>query len=66
MGEIVNLRRARKARVRDEADKAAAANRVAFGRAKAEREISDKEKALAARRLDGHERVGPKPDVDDE
>jgi hypothetical protein len=62
MGDIVNLRRARKARARSEAEKTAAANRVAFGRTKTEREISDKEKALAARRLDGHERVGRVPD----
>jgi len=66
MADIVNLRRARKARARDEADKAAAANRVAFGRAKVEREISSKEKDLAARRLDGHGRVGREPDGADE
>jgi Domain of unknown function (DUF4169) len=61
MGDIVNLRRARKARARSEADKAAEVNRVAFGRSKSEREISEKEKALAARRLDGHERVDREP-----
>ena len=66
MGDNVNLRRARKARARDEADKAAAANRVAFGRTKTEREITGKAKDLAARRLDGHERVGREPDGADE
>jgi hypothetical protein len=54
MAEIVNLRRARKAKKRAEADRVAEAHRVAFGRRKAERDLTEKEKALAARRLDGH------------
>lgn len=54
MGEIVNLRRARKAKKRAEDARAADENRIAFGRPKAERALSEKEQALAARRLDGH------------
>lgn len=54
MGDIVNLRRARKSKKRAEAAREANANRVVFGRSKAERSLSDQEKALAARRLDGH------------
>ena len=54
MAEIVNLRRARKAKKREDADRQAEANRVAFGRAKDERQLSEKVKALADRRLDGH------------
>ena len=54
MGEIVNLRRARKSKKRAEESRAADANRIAFGRTRTERELSEKEKALAARRLDGH------------
>lgn len=54
MAEIVNLRRARKAKKRAEAARDADANRIAFGRTKDERALSDKEKALAARKLDGH------------
>lgn len=37
MAEIVNLRRARKAKARDEAETAAAANRAKFGRTKADK-----------------------------
>lgn len=54
MGEIVNLRRARKARDRASAEAQAAQNRIAFGRTKAERKLSDAEKTLAERRLEGH------------
>jgi hypothetical protein len=54
MGEIVNLRRARKSKKRAEDARAADANRIAFGRTRTEREVSEKEKSLAARRLDGH------------
>jgi len=54
MGEIVNLRRARKSRKRAEDGRIADANRLAFGRTKSERALSDTEKALAARALDGH------------
>lgn len=59
MGEIVNLRRARKrdARLREEA--AAAANRTAFGAPKAAKGQARAERELAARRLDGHRRVDP-------
>ena len=53
MGEVVNLRRARKARARDDAAATAAANRAAHGRTRAEK---DEVHADAARRdhmLDG-------------
>lgn len=54
MGEIVNLRRARKRkeRVRDEA--AAAANRAAFGVPKAAKREARAERDLLERRLDDH------------
>ena len=58
MGEVVNLRRLRKDRQRKEAEAKADANRVAFGRTKVERKLSEAEKALAARQLDGHRREG--------
>lgn len=61
--EIVNLRRARKAKARSDKEATAAANRVKFGRPKAEREIVDAKRDLAERRLDGAYREGaPKPD----
>lgn len=53
MAEIVNLRQARKARARIAAGKAAAANRLRFGRTKAEKERERLEAEASARRLDG-------------
>lgn len=52
MAEIVNLRRALKAKARAERDKAAEENRIRFGRSKAEKAASRAEKERAARRLD--------------
>ncbi|QGM97638.1 DUF4169 family protein [Methylocystis parvus] len=59
MGEIVNLRRARKARDRREKEEAAQANRVAYGRTKAERELNEARKRLEAEKLDAHRRDTP-------
>ena len=54
MAEIVNLRRARKLRDRMQAGEQAARNRIAFGRSKAERMLTDAEQDKAVRALDGH------------
>ena len=54
MAEIVNLRRARKARDRASAEAQAEQNRITFGRTKAERTLTEAEKTLAERRLEGH------------
>jgi hypothetical protein len=54
VGEIVNLRRARKVKQRAVDDRTAEANRIAFGRTKTERALTDAEKALAVKRLDAH------------
>ncbi len=56
MGEIVNLRRARKDRVRAQADRQAQVNRAAFGRSKSERTTSAAQRELAERRIEGHKR----------
>ncbi len=56
MGEVVNLRRVRKEKTRKDAEAKADANRIAFGRTKVERELSEAEKVLAERRLEGHRR----------
>ncbi|KQU51880.1 hypothetical protein ASG72_10315 [Bosea sp. Leaf344] len=56
MAEIINLRRARKQRKRDEQDRQAAQNRVSFGRSKPERALAEAEQTLASRRLEGHRR----------
>jgi hypothetical protein len=54
VAEVVNLRRARKERARAEAARTADANRVAFGRTKAEKSLTAAERDLTARRIDGH------------
>lgn len=56
MAEIVNLRRARKTKARATAADEAAAKRAAFGRTKAERNLTKAEKEAAERKLDGHKR----------
>jgi hypothetical protein len=52
MAEIVNLNRARKAKVRDEAQATAAANRAANGRTKAEKQAAKAEAERRNRELD--------------
>lgn len=54
MAEIVNLRRARKQKARTEAGKQAERNRIAFGRSKAERNLTEAEHAKAERHIEGH------------
>ena len=54
--EIVNLRKARKARDRAEKEKRAEENRAKFGRTKAERELESANKAIDLRRIEAHKR----------
>jgi hypothetical protein len=54
MNEIVNLRRARKAKARAEAESVAAANRARFGTPKAQRALTQARSEKAAQRLDSH------------
>lgn len=54
MGEIVNLRRARKKRARDDAEAEAAKNRAAHGRTKAERRMAATKRGKDEAALDGH------------
>ena len=56
MAEIVNLRQARKNRLRAEKERAADTNRAKFGRTKAEREMSEKQAGRDAKHLDLHKR----------
>lgn len=56
MSGIVNLNKARKARVGAEGGAEAAANRVRHGRTKAERAAAETAARKAARLLDGHRR----------
>lgn len=54
MGEIVNLNKARKARDKAAAKHTAEANRLTFGRTRAERDAAKVERERDAMRLDGH------------
>ncbi|MDR3470887.1 MAG: DUF4169 family protein [Devosia sp.] len=56
MGEVVNLRLARKAKARADKQAGAAANRAKFGRTKADKQTEAAQKALDAARLDAHKR----------
>lgn len=59
MGDLVNLRRARKARDRREKEASAQANRVAFGRLKTERQATQAQQLLETEKLDAHKRERP-------
>ena len=54
MGEVVNLRRARKKSERQRAELKAAANRLLHGRSKAERMLDAQRNAKSRRDLDRH------------
>jgi hypothetical protein len=61
MAEIINLRQARKQKARAEKEVRANENRIAFGRTKAEKNLSQAEQNLAKSRLDSHKRDDEKP-----
>jgi hypothetical protein len=63
MGEIVNLRRARKRQANEAAEREAAANRVVHGLPADERRRLKAERDAQAKRLDGH-RLRPSVDGD--
>ena len=54
MADIVNLKAFRKQKARTEKEREAEANRLKFGRTKAEKKQTAAEADLAARNLDGH------------
>jgi hypothetical protein len=56
VSEVVNLNRVRKAKRRAEATLQADANRIAFGRTKAEKQATAAEKAKSESALDGAKR----------
>jgi hypothetical protein len=60
MGEVINLRRARKDREKRSREDTAQANRVAFGRAKSERTLTEAETKLERERHEAH-RLEPAP-----
>jgi len=57
MAEIVNLNRVRKVKARSEAQATAAANRIAHGRTKVEKQAAKVEAERRARELDGAKRT---------
>jgi hypothetical protein len=56
MTDIVNLKRARKAKERAEAEAKAQANRIAHGRTKTEKKLTKAQQEASQRKLDGHKR----------
>ncbi|WP_338723640.1 DUF4169 family protein [Devosia sp. XK-2] len=56
MAEILSLSKARKAKARTEKEAAAEANRIKFGRTKAEKLKDAGEKARAEKHIEGHRR----------
>ena len=56
MTEIINLRMARKARARTEAEKQAEENRAKFGQTKAERTRAQSEAERALKAIEAHRR----------
>jgi hypothetical protein len=64
MSEIVNLRRARKAKARQKSEEKAAENRSRFGTTKEERALTKARSEKAALALDSH-RLGCDKDLKD-
>lgn len=62
MGDVVNLRRFRKAKLREDDSRKAEANRALHGRTKAEKTLTRAERALEAARLDAHRLTGDRDD----
>lgn len=54
MGDVVNLNRFKKQKARADETRQADANRVRFGRTKAEKKLDEAEKALSEKALEGH------------
>ncbi|UZW54994.1 DUF4169 family protein [Sphingobium sp. JS3065] len=53
MGDVINLRQARKARARADKDRLAQRNRAKFGRTKAERQAQSLEEERKNRHIEG-------------
>jgi hypothetical protein len=63
MSNILSLSKARKTKARAAKDATAAANRLHFGRTKAEKQQARAEQALAGKRIDAHRLTPKKPDA---
>ena len=56
MADILSLSKARKAKARANKESTAEANRLAFGRTRAEKQQAAAEKALSDKKIDAHKR----------
>ena len=56
MGEVINLRQARKAKARSDSEQESAANRLQFGRRKEDKELIRQIEELRVKSLAGHKR----------
>jgi Domain of unknown function (DUF4169) len=56
MADIINLRRVKKAKAKDERATTAEVNRLKFGQSKAQKQLAQKQEALEKIKLDGHKR----------
>lgn len=56
MKDVINLRRVKKAKAREEAEAKAAANRATFGRSKLEKQTTKANLDAVSRHLDAHKR----------
>ena len=59
MGEVVNLRMARKRKAHADKEQAATENRIRHGRSKAERALDEARLSRETSFLEGHRRDGP-------
>lgn len=66
MSDVVNLRRARKRKAREQSETDAASRRVAFGISKAEKQAARTRRELAERGLDAHRLVATRVHARDE
>ena len=62
MADIINLRRARKAKARAEKEAEGSENRARFGRPRREQMSTDATRDMQDRKLDAHRRDGPGED----
>ena len=56
MADVINLRRARKSKQRDDREKQAAVNRTLFGRTRAEKEAEAAKRVLSEKNIAAHKR----------
>ena len=59
MGEVINLRLARKAKAKSTSENLAAANRAKFGAPKSETNLTKANRLSGKKHLDGHKREAP-------